>query len=215
MISGVATSESRRAQVISRGNRFGRVATRSRDDRAGEGHEGILLEVQPLVRPMVAVARKILGSDDLAWDAVQEALLSLWLEAEPPANLRPWLIRTVIHRSLHLSRSRARRRKHEERAAQGRPESSRHDEPSQKLEGEELERLVHRALLGITRDHREILILSLLSDMDYASLAEHLRIPPGTVRSRLNRSRKALRLELSRLLSKDDHDDLLRNEPNP
>ncbi|MHC5540577.1 hypothetical protein ACYOEI_20340, partial [Singulisphaera rosea] len=91
MISGVVTSESRRAQAAPRGNRFDHTATRPRKALVGKGQEGLLLEVQPLLRPMVAVARKILGSDDLAWDAVQEALLSLWLEAEPPAKLRPWL----------------------------------------------------------------------------------------------------------------------------
>ena len=43
------------------------------------------------LKPMVSVARGILGSEDLAWDAVQEALLSFWREGELPPNPRTLL----------------------------------------------------------------------------------------------------------------------------
>src|SRR5262245_29319224 len=62
---------------------------------------------------LLAVARRILGSDDLAWDAIQEALMCLWHEREEPRDLRGWLVRTVVHRSLHQVRSLERRRRHE------------------------------------------------------------------------------------------------------
>ena len=70
---------------------------------------------QPHVPRLVHVARRILGSDDLAWDAVQESLILLWHEQHAPGDLVGWLVRTVVHRSLHHARSRRRRRAHEER----------------------------------------------------------------------------------------------------
>jgi RNA polymerase sigma-70 factor (ECF subfamily) len=149
--------------------------------------------VEPLVKPMVAAARRILRSDDLAVDAVQEALLSLWLQAELPPNPRAWLLRTVMFRSLHLARTRARRRKHESRACQSRPEASDRDDPAAKLEREDLLRAVCGAFIKIAPEQREVLVLRAIEEKDYESIASALRIPVGTVRSRLNRSRQALR----------------------
>lgn len=56
-----------------------------------------------------------------------------------------------------------------------------------------------RALQALTEPHREILVLFYLSEMSYEELAYSLDIAPGTVMSRLNRARAALRA----LLGKD------------
>ena len=69
------------------------------------------------------LARRILHGEDLADDAVQEALFSLWKEGRMPPNLEGWLVRAVVLRSLHLNRARRRRRGYEERAGAQRPES--------------------------------------------------------------------------------------------
>src|SRR3954454_19720694 len=102
--------------------------------RAWDSPERFRDLVEPLHDPLIALARRILRSDDLARDAVQEALLSLWLEAEVPPNPRAWLVRAVVHRSLHLMRSRARRRRHEGLACRQHPESSDQDDPARRLE---------------------------------------------------------------------------------
>lgn len=149
--------------------------------------------VQPLMGLMVAVARRILGDDAQAWDAVQEALIGLWNEGEVPPNPRAWLTRAVALRSLHLARSRARRRRHELRACAGRPESAGRDEPSRRLEYEELTRVVDRTLGSIPPDCRDVVLLRTTARMDYAAIAAALGIPIGTVRSRLNRARRRFR----------------------
>jgi hypothetical protein len=82
--------------------------------------------------------RPILLSDDLAWDVVQEKLCSLWGEAVIPPNLRSWLIRAVVLRSLALARSRSRRLKHDFLACRGDPEASGRDEPATQLERADL-----------------------------------------------------------------------------
>jgi RNA polymerase sigma-70 factor, ECF subfamily len=162
--------------------------------------------VAPLHDPLIALARRILRSDDLARDAVQEAMLSLWLEAEVPPNPRAWLVRAVVNRSLHLLRSRARRRRHEGRACLEHSEASLEDDPARRFEGEDILITVQEAFTAIAPEFRDVLVLRAVEQMDYESIATTLKIPVGTVRSRLNRSRKALRDILRRTLLGDVHE---------
>jgi RNA polymerase sigma-70 factor, ECF subfamily len=148
---------------------------------------------RPLLGQLVSIARRILGDEDAARDAVQEALVSLWLEDALPSNVRSWLTRAVALRSLHLARCQARRRKHEMQACFQRIEETDRDDPADHLEAEDLGRILDEALSRIAPDQRAVLILSAVEQMDYESIASKLRIPIGTVRSRINRARRALR----------------------
>ncbi len=154
--------------------------------------------VRPVVGRLVHASRRILGSEDLAWDAVQEALLSLWRQNPPPSNPRAWLMRTVIHRSLHMARTLRRRRRHEARACLGRPEASNRDDPSRLIPAAETYDVLMEVLSKLGEKHRQVLTLLLIEEMDYESIARALDIPIGTVRSRLSRSRAAIREMLER-----------------
>ena len=160
---------------------------------------------RPLFGHLAAVARRILGDEEMAWDAVQEALVTLWLEDEMPSNPRAWLVRTVVHRSLHLARGRSRRRRHEDQARLARVEQSEQDDPARHTEADELHRILWQALQSLAPHHRSVLVLADIEQKDYESIASSLGIPIGTVRSRLNRSRKALREVLGRLLPEGHH----------
>jgi RNA polymerase sigma-70 factor (ECF subfamily) len=168
--------------------------------------------VEPLTDPLIALSRRILRSDDLARDAVQEALLSLWLEAEAPINPRAWLVRAVVHRSLHLMRSRARRRRHEALACREHPESSDQDDPARRIETEDFLVRVHGAFAEIGPEYRDVLVLRAVEQMDYEAIALSLQIPVGTVRSRLNRSRKAIREILLRILPGEEVEPTVQDE---
>jgi RNA polymerase sigma-70 factor (ECF subfamily) len=157
-----------------------------------------------MFRHLAAVARRILRDEEMAWDAVQEALTTLWLQGEMPSNPRAWLVRTVVHRSLHLARCRSRRR-HEDLARLGRVEQSDLDDPVRNMESVELRRIIGQALQSLAPDHRSVLVLADIEQKDYQSIAASLGIPIGTVRSRLNRSRKAFREILVRLLPEEYH----------
>jgi RNA polymerase sigma-70 factor, ECF subfamily len=158
---------------------------------------------RPLIGHLLSIARRILGDEDAAWDAVQEALLSLWLEEAMPANVGSWLASAVAHRSLHLARCQVRRRRHEIRAGFERVEESDRDDPAHHLECGELGCILEKALARIAPDHRTVLVLSVVEQMDYQSIAAKLQIPIGTVRSRLNRARWALRQVLFQTLPEE------------
>ena len=188
----------------------GALIDRPRPQTSSERFEDL---ATPLLKPLVGVARRILRSDDLAWDAVQEALLTLWLEAEMPPNPRAWLIRTVVNRSLHLSRTRARRRKHEGLACHSHPEASQRDDPASKLEREDLLGYVYGALTTIAPEQREVLVRRAVEEQAYEEIARGLQIPLGTVRSRLNRSRKTIRALLQGTLGDEDRENRDQDEP--
>jgi RNA polymerase sigma-70 factor (ECF subfamily) len=147
---------------------------------------------------MLVVARRILGSDDLAWDAVQESLILLWHEEHAPHDLVGWLVRTVVHRSLHHARSQRRRRLHEERGGEWARE--RDDDPSRAAQLVELAQCVERALAQLPEPFQSTLRLRDVDGLEYAEIAERLELPVGTVRSRLHRARALLRPLLATLV---------------
>jgi RNA polymerase sigma-70 factor (ECF subfamily) len=63
----------------------------------------------------------------------------------------------------------------------------------------ELERMVQAALAKVSPELREAVILRDLEDMDYKEIALVLRVPEGTVKSRISRGRA----ELARLLGRN------------
>jgi RNA polymerase sigma-70 factor, ECF subfamily len=63
----------------------------------------------------------------------------------------------------------------------------------------ELEAMVQAALAKVSPELREAVILRDLEDMDYKDIAQVLRIPEGTVKSRISRGRA----ELARLLDRN------------
>ena len=71
--------------------------------------------------------------------------------------------------------------------------------PSDRLASQETQKMVQRALARLSPDLREAVILRDLQDMDYKEIAQVLRVPEGTVKSRINRGRT----ELARLLSRN------------
>jgi RNA polymerase sigma factor (sigma-70 family) len=70
--------------------------------------------------------------------------------------------------------------------------------PDQAVAGREASEILQAALLKLSPDLREAVILRDLQEMEYREIAEVLGIPEGTVKSRINRGRA----ELGRLLRK-------------
>jgi RNA polymerase sigma-70 factor (ECF subfamily) len=71
--------------------------------------------------------------------------------------------------------------------------------PQEHAAQKELEKMVQQALTKVSPELREAVILRDLQDMDYKEIAQVLRIPEGTVKSRISRGRA----ELARLLQRN------------
>ena len=61
--------------------------------------------------------------------------------------------------------------------------------PGHALEMEEEERRVHAALQRLSPEHRAVLVMKDMEELQYEEIAEVLKVPIGTVRSRLHRAR--------------------------
>jgi RNA polymerase sigma-70 factor, ECF subfamily len=157
----------------------------------------------PLLEHLLSIARRILRDEAMAWDALQEALVSLWIQDVMPSNVHAWLACTVAHRSLHLARCQSRRRRHEFQAGVQRAKGNTSEDPSHHLEAEELVEMLDEALARISPDHRVVLELSSVEQLDYEAIASRLQIPLGTVRSRINRARRALGAILTQILPEE------------
>ncbi len=70
--------------------------------------------------------------------------------------------------------------------------------PDARVQSGETQQLVQNALQKLSPELREAVILRDLQDMDYREIALALKVPEGTVKSRINRGRT----ELARLLSR-------------
>ena len=70
--------------------------------------------------------------------------------------------------------------------------------PDARVRSREVGETVHAALARLSPELREAVILRDLQDMDYRDIAAVLKVPEGTVKSRINRGRA----ELARLLQR-------------
>jgi len=70
--------------------------------------------------------------------------------------------------------------------------------PDSRVQSRETRETVHHALQKLSPDLREAVILRDLQDLDYREIATVLKVPEGTVKSRINRGRA----ELARLLQR-------------
>ncbi|HEY0785847.1 MAG TPA: RNA polymerase sigma factor [Acidobacteriaceae bacterium] len=71
--------------------------------------------------------------------------------------------------------------------------------PHEQAVQRELEAMVQQALTRVSPELREAVILRDLQDLDYKEIAQVLRVPEGTVKSRISRGRA----ELARLLHRE------------
>ncbi len=72
-------------------------------------------------------------------------------------------------------------------------------DPEERVQTQQTQKMVHEALQKLSPELREAVILRDLQDMDYKEIAQSLKVPEGTVKSRINRGRT----ELARLLQRN------------
>lgn len=157
--------------------------------------------LRPHLPRLIRAARGFFRSEDLAWDAVQETLVRLWLRGwipADPAHAERALVHLLLRSCLHQMRCMRRRRHHESGAAEGHEPCCEVD-PLLGLLGRELGDSIRSALAELSAEYREVFQLHELEGASYQDIAERLAVPVGTVRSRLNRARRQMRDRLTRV----------------
>lgn len=129
----------------------------------------------------------------LADDLVQETLSKALARADQLRNasaLEPWLLRILTNCWRDHFRTQR------DTIDIDNMEYEIEDSAIGKHEQEEIVILVRRAVAALPEGQRQVLTLVDLEDLSYAEVAEVLSIPIGTVMSRLNRARSALKARL-------------------
>ena len=159
------------------------------------GNSGMRQELANLGGGAHALAIQILGNSDEAADAVHDAFARVL--ARPSAYddsrgpLKPWFLRIVRNHCLDLLRRRRAGDANVDELADPGPQ------PDRRLELEQRDEQLRRALARLGADQRQILVLRDYLDLSYAEIAGVLQVAPGTVMSRLHRARLALREALN------------------
>lgn len=148
-------------------------------------------------------ALRILGDDDLAADASQEAFISAFrsLQSYRGGSFKAWLMRTVTNACYDELRRQKRRP-----TTPLEPETDDGEEmdsprwladtgmtPAQKAEADELEHAIQHCLNALPAEFRSVVVLADIQGMDYSEVATASRVPLGTIKSRLARARLRLR----------------------
>ncbi len=137
---------------------------------------------------------------DVAEDVVADTFLAAFRHRDryDPARLdaRPWLFGIVTkeisrHHRKEKARYRAMNRVAGELPTDGLAERVADGVTAQAVRGE-----LANALAKLSAGDRDVLLLVAWGGLEYAEVAEALRIPVGTVRSRLNRARRKVRAAL-------------------
>ena len=140
------------------------------------------------------LAWAILGNDEEAQDATQDALTAAWQQRRSlrdATKLEAWLGRIVINKCRDRLRARAR--------ASGRIRSIDLVAEPGVADGSraaaDRDELGH-ALEALNPDQRIVVVLRFWADLTVEGIAERLGVPVGTVKSRLHNSLKTLRSTL-------------------
>ena len=168
--------------------------------------------VQRYHRRIYNICYRFAGSSDDAQDLTQEVFIKMYRTLNTydleRAAFMTWV--TTVTRNLLVDHFRKTKRdrmtdsldtpvsEHEDAM----PLSDRIEDsslpPDARVQSRETRESVHHALQKLSPELREAVILRDLQDMDYREIATVLKVPEGTVKSRINRGRA----ELARLLQR-------------
>jgi len=148
-------------------------------------------------------ALRILGDEDLAADASQDAFISAFraINSYRGGSFKAWLLRTVTNACYDELRRKKRRP-----TTPLEPETDDGEEvesprwladpsgtPEDELEKEELEHAIQHCLDALPAEFRTVVVLADVQGLDYTEVARASRVPLGTIKSRLARARLRLR----------------------
>ena len=163
--------------------------------------------------PLLRLARRFLGNEDDARDALQEALIAVYRSIKTfagEAMLSTWLHRIVVNAC--LMKLRAKRRRPDEvdiesllpsfieDGHQTEPSTPWSETAEAMLEREETRAMVRAAIAQLPDAYRIVLHLRDIEEMSTEETAEILGITRNAVKIRLHRARQALRTLLDRQL---------------
>jgi RNA polymerase sigma-70 factor, ECF subfamily len=132
------------------------------------------------------------GDLAMAEDMVQDTYVKALRNAErfqEGTNLKAWLMRILANNVISMFRHR--------RVAKENPYPEGFDPSDVEPADLEVRDEIAEAIQDLPEDYRKVFLMAALEDSPYQKIAEKLKIPVGTVMSRLWRARQTLQAKLS------------------
>ena len=149
--------------------------------------------VEAYQTPAYRLAARMCGPDS-AEDVTQEAFLAAWRalpDFRGDCRCSTWRYRLVSNAAIDCLR---REKKHRDTGdvddlelPDGGPS------PQEQAERSDTRDAVRRALDRLSPEHRQVLLLRFMQELDYGEIARALNVSEGTVKSRINRAKSKLR----------------------
>lgn len=148
-------------------------------------------------------ALRVLGDEDQAADAAQEAFISAFksIKSFRGGSFKSWLMRTVTNACYDELRRKKRRP-----TTPLEPDTEDGEEmdsprwladpnltPDQQAEADEVEHAIQHCLNNLPLEFKTVVVMADIQGMDYTEVAAAIRVPLGTIKSRLARARLRLR----------------------
>jgi RNA polymerase sigma-70 factor (ECF subfamily) len=155
--------------------------------RRGDPH-GLTELYDRHARAALVLARRMTGADATAEEVVQDGFLAVWRHAAKydaaRGSVRSWLLGIVRYRALDALRG------DRTRLGAVAPGPSFDDAlhvpaPDLALERRDTEREVRRAIAALPRAQAHPIALAFYGGLTQAEIADHLRVPLGTIKSRI------------------------------
>jgi len=159
-------------------------------------YEALVQQYQQLA---YRVAYQVTGDAADAEDAAQEAFVNAYYALgrfRPGAPFKPWLCRIVANEARNRRMAAHRRSALVERAHRAQASGEAAPSPEAAAEADEFRATLVKTLARLRVDDRLILSYRLFFDFSEADMAEALKVPKGTVKSRLSRALTRLRAAL-------------------
>ncbi|TWU30132.1 RNA polymerase sigma factor [Bythopirellula polymerisocia] len=143
---------------------------------------------------------RVLGSSDDAREVLQDAFIQAYTKIDTfrgSSQFYTWMYRVALNLACSYKR---RTKRHREEVSidtmktnVGEEPVDHGESPEQDMLRAEQAELVQAALVELSDEHRQILVLREMDDFSYETIAEILELPVGTVRSRLFRARMQMK----------------------
>ncbi|PKN52762.1 MAG: RNA polymerase subunit sigma-24 [Deltaproteobacteria bacterium HGW-Deltaproteobacteria-13] len=157
-------------------------------------------------KKMLNIAFRMTGDYDEACDITQEAFLAAYKSIKKfkaEAKFSTWLYRIVVNYSKNRLKQMRGMAKREggslddagETKAEGRLNQSlvHCANPGTQMETREREAQVQKCITSLDEEYRDVLVLRDIQGFSYEEIRDILKIPEGTVKSRISRARSALK----------------------
>ncbi|MCX7606946.1 MAG: sigma-70 family RNA polymerase sigma factor [Bacteroidia bacterium] len=156
-------------------------------------------EIMPHASSVYHFAVRLVGDRDIARDLAQETLFRAYrflYQYKPSTNAKAWIFRILRNTFINHYRKAVKQpyslEAHNENSIYDAEDVYAYHHYQDPIEGHFGDEVTN-ALMQLPEDFRTIIILADVESLSYKEISHVLRIPIGTIRSRLHRARKILR----------------------